>query len=305
MPQGTSLPRSNGLRADARTQRKPPYAQVLVSGLRHGLSTVKSHVAHQSENIGERDADSEAQDQGRAIGTPIENLAGRPERVVCAGYSVPHSTTQHAQSVGFDVKSNRACLVERTKRRTDLRTVVLSHVFRLRATLRQQQVFLWKVWREADELHRISHYLRTRQISLGTFSVFPKPPLFCLAQAGCDDGFSSQPERTATEVPTDNADEYAQRLDTDQVQQRESGSSREAVVPDSAAHRGVIDHVSKETSVAYDFGWTHKMKRCEICGRKIHIWIRFPNRFGQHRFCRAHLSPAQKAAFNRWLVRQW
>src|SRR5690348_16870156 len=99
MRQGTCLSGSNGLQAYACTQRKPTYAQVLADDRRVALSTVKSHVAYKKPVSGERNADSEVQDQEGSLGRSGTELASGPQGNSARRLAVPHSTATYPEGL--------------------------------------------------------------------------------------------------------------------------------------------------------------------------------------------------------------
>lgn len=317
MLQGNAQPRTNGLRAHARTQRNPPPGLVLGTVSR-AISKVKSHVAHKSQDIGERDTDSKVQDQSRATGALSENPSRGPQGIVQLGHSLPRSTPQHAQdtSQGIDARSERgACLVEHTTGNYHVGTVGLPSMHGLWTQIRDEQSVLWKMRRQASIPHVFSSTCGTNQDTLALSPSKVSPPFFLVTQAGCDDGFSSQPERVTTEESPDTGetgDAYNAEIEEwERVDGLENLNTTAKPLPGKAdteplRQRGVIDHVSKETSVAYDFAWTRKPKDCEFCGRAVHIQVIIHGR--KHRICRKDLKwysfPAW-VAFIVWVKDQW
>jgi hypothetical protein len=297
----TYLTRSNGLRAYARTQRKPPYVGVHDSP---EASHVKSHVAHEKQTVGEHDADSKAQDQSRTTGTLGKSHSSRPQGTFRLGYSVPYRTSQKAvdarsqrrEGVGFD-----------TTRRNTSRALGMPRLQRLRASIPRwvgAAEFLRQVWARLGLPERENHVFGTDTFTVGTSPSVLRSPFFvhdlrgraedcpiCVPQAGSDDGDHAGGSQ-ATESFYDTG--YGRMPTT-------TGKSE----------RGVTDHVSKRDSVAckdYRFGWTNKTAACEVCGRHIHIWIQFfyaASHSQGYRICRKHLSPRQYEAFEQWVKEQW
>ena len=286
---------TNGLPAYAGTQRNPPAV-----GVRPGAVHFHNHVAH-TNNRGKHDTSGTAQEQGRGNSGIGKAVTSRPQRELHGNTCLPCGTTQQ-QGEGVVGKQsllqpNNEGVPERLDRRDTHEAVGVQGLLGLRANIRGQEGLLFPVrWTPCPpgyDLRSVRARFNTqpRRETLAYYSQSAKPPFFVYTLAGRDDGFSSQPERVATAFP-----------DTG-----ESGDTYNA--EQAAVERGFIDHVSRETAVAYDygftysFGWTARTRWCERCGRSIHIWVSF-DRY-KHRICRAHLSPEARELFELWVLDQW